>query len=178
MKKKHFDDDFVSRSQKKRDSSALQKIGEELCTLSPKQLSALPLNSCPYAEELKEAILTWHATKSHEGKRRQMQFIGKCMREIADLEPIKEALAALREHRSKQSKDFKHIEWLRDELLNTEAKDRPAFLQKELPKYASMHKECLHLAKQADNEQTNQRPPHAKRALFRLLNRLAEQEKE
>ncbi len=82
-----------SRSQKKRDSTALQKTGEELLRLSPAKLAGLPL-----PEDLKKALADCAAMKNREAKRRQMQYIGRLMREAqeaGDLAGLPEALAAL-----------------------------------------------------------------------------------
>lgn len=67
---------FVSRSQKKRDSSALQKIGEELACLAPAKLAKLPLT-----EDLKEAFAEFRKLSDKEAKRRHLQYIGRLMRE-------------------------------------------------------------------------------------------------
>jgi len=160
-------DTYLSRSQRKRDSTALQVLGTELCTLSSTQLERLPLN-----EDLKEAIRVWHNTSTHEGKRRQMQFVGKVMREIEDISLLEEALLRFRENHNANSNLFKHIELLRDTIMETALADRQHLLQKELAAYADSHKDLLELAKKADNEIANGRPPHAKRALFRLLKTL------
>lgn len=66
-----------SRSQKKRESSALQEMGEKLASLGPAKLEKYPL-----PPELKQAILTWkNSKKKNEAARRQMQYIGRLMRE-------------------------------------------------------------------------------------------------
>ncbi len=73
------DDLYKSRSQKKRESTAMQGLGEDLARLSPSVLRALGL-----PEELLKALLDFPKIKTHEGKRRQMQFIGRLMREEID----------------------------------------------------------------------------------------------
>ena len=62
----------VSRSQKKRDSLALQKLGEDLAELPVRELAKLDL-----APELLDAYRDLGTIKSHEAKRRQMQYIGQ-----------------------------------------------------------------------------------------------------
>lgn len=66
----------ISRSQKKRDSTGLQKIGEELAGLPPTKLAGLPLT-----EDLELAFAEYRRIKNKEAKRRQIQYIGRLMRE-------------------------------------------------------------------------------------------------
>lgn len=83
------DDFYKSRSQKKRESTALQGLGEDLAKLPPAVLRSLDL-----PEALLAALLELPRLKSHEAKRRQMQFVGKLMREIEDPTALVETLAA------------------------------------------------------------------------------------
>ena len=79
-----------SKSARKREYLALQKLGEELITLRACDLQALPLE-----EELLEAVLDARRIKAHGALRRQKQYIGKIMRHV-DPEPITAALERLR----------------------------------------------------------------------------------
>ncbi|MDO5537404.1 MAG: ribosome biogenesis factor YjgA [Desulfovibrionaceae bacterium] len=81
-----------SRSQRKRDSSALQDLGRDLAELPVRELAALGL-----APDLLEAYRELGRISSHEAKRRQMQYIGRLMREEEDVERLKEAVAIFRE---------------------------------------------------------------------------------
>lgn len=67
---------YISRSQKKRDSSQLQKIGEELANLAPAKLAGLPLT-----EDLQKAFAEYRRISNKEAKRRHLQYIGRLMRE-------------------------------------------------------------------------------------------------
>ena len=66
----------ISKSAKKRESQKLQKLGEELAKLSNAQRNGLDLS-----QELREAFLLYDKISDREGKRRQMQFIGRLLRE-------------------------------------------------------------------------------------------------
>ncbi len=72
-----------SKSQRKRDMAALQDLGAELVMLNADQLAQIEL-----PERLYEAIADAQRIHDFEGRRRQMQFIGKLMREI-DPAPIR-----------------------------------------------------------------------------------------
>lgn len=79
-----------SRSQKKRDCTALQALGAELTRLPLAFLVALPLTS-----DLNEALRLMARISDHEGRRRQLQYIGRLMREC-DVEALRAALDAQR----------------------------------------------------------------------------------
>jgi ribosome-associated protein len=87
------DDDELRRPSKtrlKQESHELQKLGEELAALPEQRLAA-----CEMPESLRDAFAELRRTRSHEGKRRQMQYIGKLMRH-ADPAPLREAVAAFK----------------------------------------------------------------------------------
>lgn len=81
-------EDRPSKSARKREALAAQKLGEELILLRDADLDALEL-----PERLSEAIRQARRIRSRAAGARQRQYIGKLMREI-DLEPILAALAA------------------------------------------------------------------------------------
>ncbi len=76
----------TSKSQRKRDMTALQDIGTELVMLNADRLAQLAL-----PERLFEAIAEAQRILDFEGRRRQLQFIGKLMREV-DPAPIRALL--------------------------------------------------------------------------------------
>src|SRR5476651_1715141 len=81
-------EDRPSKSARKREALAAQKLGEELILLKDADLDALEL-----PERLSEAIRQARRIRSRAAGARQRQYIGKLMREM-DLEPIQAALAA------------------------------------------------------------------------------------
>ncbi len=82
------DDDRPSKTQLKQQSHALQALGQQLAALSDDALAAIEM-----PEALRDALEEFRRTKSHEGKRRQMQYVGKLMRS-ADEGRLREAVAA------------------------------------------------------------------------------------
>jgi len=72
--------DEQSRTDLKRESTELQKLGEDLLTLRPDLMARLDLS-----EKLKDAVLEAKRISNFEGKRRQLQFIGKLMRQVDPL---------------------------------------------------------------------------------------------
>ena len=79
-----------SKTQLKKAMHELQELGEALVTLPDDRVAMLAL-----PDSLLSAVQEFRRTRSHEGRRRQMQFIGKLMRRI-DPEPIRQAVAAMR----------------------------------------------------------------------------------
>lgn len=111
-----------SKSKRKRDMIALQKMGEQLVNLPAAQLDKIPLDPV-----LADAIADARNINSREGKRRQLQYIGRLMRN-ADLEPIQSALDKLA-LKSGQSKAKLHqTERWRDQLIAEDDSALQAFL--------------------------------------------------
>ncbi|PND36520.1 DUF615 domain-containing protein [Paucibacter aquatile] len=107
------DDDFdrPSKSQLKRESHVLQSLGEDLLTLPASRLEPLTL-----PEILLDALRMAKKITSHEGRRRQMQYIGKLMRRV-DPEPIRQAVAAYKLGHAKDSLALHESEAWRERLL-------------------------------------------------------------
>lgn len=81
-------DERPSKTQRKQEVHALQALGERLVDLNAAQLATVPL-----PEDLREAVLEAQRIHSREGRRRQLQYVGKLMRAV-DPEPIRARLAA------------------------------------------------------------------------------------
>jgi len=79
-----------SKTQRKKTMIALQEIGVKLTTFKNAQLDALPLS-----DKLRKAIVEFNRLpNSHGAKRRQLQYIGRLMRDH-DLEFIVTAIEKL-----------------------------------------------------------------------------------
>jgi ribosome-associated protein len=84
------DDDVVERASKtalKQQAHEAQRLGEALAALPDERLAALAM-----PDELRDALHTLRRTRSHEGRRRQLQYVGKLMRR-EDLQPLRDAVA-------------------------------------------------------------------------------------
>src|SRR5687767_11395684 len=108
------DPEFISKSQRKRDSHALQAVGEELLRLSVDQLKHFNL-----PEELLTAVLEAKKipVSKHTAMKRQRQYIGRLMRDI-DPAPIVDQLDALKGKSSKQNALMHLTEQWREKLIN------------------------------------------------------------
>lgn len=109
--------DEQSRTDLKRESDELQKLGEDLLTLRPEVIAKLDLS-----DKLKEAVAEAKRITNFEGKRRQMQFIGKLMRKI-EPEVLETVRTALTEQTSGSAQDnlvLHMAEIWRDRLISEE----------------------------------------------------------
>jgi len=100
-----------SKTRLKQQAHDLQALGEALVLLPASRLKDLPM-----AEPLRDAIAAHKRTKSFEGKRRQMQYIGKQMR-MADPAPLQAAVDAFRLGSAKDTLALHETERWRDELV-------------------------------------------------------------
>lgn len=82
------DDLLTSKTQQKRDDSALQELGLSLMDMKPADRERLPLG-----DELKKALTEAGRINHHEARRRHAQYIGRLMRE-SNSEQIIQALEA------------------------------------------------------------------------------------
>ena len=152
---------WVSRSQRKRDSTALQKLAEELTRLAPGQWEALPLTP-----DLLEALRLWRRIDDHEGRRRQLQYLGRLMRE-ADGAAIASALAVLRDGKTREALLLRRTERLREALIRADWAGREELLAR----WPEAHEE-LHGLLDAIGLDNGPPAREARRLLFRRLREL------
>jgi ribosome-associated protein len=152
-------DELGSKTRRKKDMLALQDLGVELVGLNEQQLAAMQL-----PESLLEAVLEARRLSKHEAKRRQMQYIGRLMRDI-DAAPIRGRLEQWRGQGREHTAQLHAIERWRDELLSAD----PA-LARFLDEHPAADSQKLRtLIRNARREQKETLPPKSYRELFRLL---------
>ena len=108
------DTDRPSKTQLKKQSHELQELGLALAGMPADRLDIL-LGEGAIDESLHEAIREYQRTRSHEGRRRQLQYIGKLMRH-ADPQPLRDAVAALQVPRARDTLALHEAERWREEL--------------------------------------------------------------
>ena len=157
--------DRPSKSQVKRDMAALQDLGEALVALGRDQLARIDL-----PDDLRQAVRDAQRFTKHEARRRQMQYIGRLMRD-ADPEPIRAALDEINGVSAAATARLHAVERLRTRLLEDEAgaldeilRDHPAADVQQLRQ----------LRRNALREQEQGKPPRAFREIFRVLRDLAD----
>ncbi|HEX5637360.1 MAG TPA: ribosome biogenesis factor YjgA [Gammaproteobacteria bacterium] len=155
-----------SKSQRKRDADALQKLGEELITLKNSDLAQFDL-----PDNLLNAIQAARSISSHGGLKRQRQYIGKIMRSI-DAAAVASKLDELRHKHELNSSHFKKLEHWRDRIL---AEGNKA-IDDLLTEYPQADRQMLRqLQRNSQKELDAGKPPAAARQLFKYLRQLAEQ---
>ena len=100
-----------SRNELKQQMKELQELGEAVAALPVDRLDKLKLD-----ERLRDAIDELRRTRSFEGKRRQVQYIGKLMKSV-DPEPLREAVASFRVGSASDTLALHQAEYWRDQLL-------------------------------------------------------------
>jgi ribosome-associated protein len=163
----HQDDpDEISKSQRKRAMHDLKQLGADLLEFSEDALRQLAL-----PELLFDALLTARRITAHGARKRQMQYVGKLLKEI-DADPLRDAVDARKHQQLTNTREFHQLEALRDQLLlhGDEA------LNEVLAVFPRADRQHLRkLARLARQEQDTGQPRGAGRTLFRHLRELQEE---
>jgi len=156
------DDDFISKTRRKREMTDLQDLGAALVKLSKEQLARIDM-----PENLREAIEACRPITKHEARRRQHQYIGKIMRNI-DAGPIAAQLAEIEAPSKRQTAVFHVAERWRDEIMA-----EPGAIERLVKEFPEADANRLReLAEKAREEKRTSRPPKSFRDLFHVLNGL------
>ena len=156
------DDEPKSKSQRKRDMTALQDLGAELEALAKDRLARVPM-----PEALADAIHQARRINSHEGKRRQMQFVGKIMRGLEDeeVEVIRQALEGFKGTSKAETARMHLIERWRELLLADDAA-----LTRFLAEHPGIDVQALrNTIRNARKEKELGKPPRYFRELFQAI---------
>jgi ribosome-associated protein len=108
--------DKPSKTRRKAQAHALQDLGADLARLSDDRLARIAMD-----DELRDALRELRRTRSHEGRRRQTQLVGKLMRRIDDPQPLREALAAVELGGAHDALALHRAEYWRDALAADDA---------------------------------------------------------
>ncbi|WP_257512226.1 ribosome biogenesis factor YjgA [Limnobacter parvus] len=160
--------DRPSKSSVKRDMLALQDLGKTLCEMPFDKVKRAPIG-----ERLLIEIAEFHKCKSFGAKKRQMQFIGKLMRDEeheevqawVNGETVEQKLKVLHLHAAEQ--------W-RDRLI-----EDPGLLATFIESYPAAARENLNpIIRQAVQERAAKKAPRNFRQLFQIIYRLIEEKAE
>jgi ribosome-associated protein len=153
-----------SKSQKKREMTALQALGAELVELGRDQLAKIEL-----PEDLRDAVRDAQRFTQHEARRRQLQYIGRLMRDL-DPAPISAALDEIKGVSAAATARLHALERMRTRLLEDE--NALGEIARMYPGADLQH--LRQLRRNALKEQEQAKPPRAYRELFRVLRELEE----
>jgi ribosome-associated protein len=157
--------DRPSKSQLKREMTALQKLGEVLVDAPRDRVKKVPM-----PEDVLESILAYQQISSHEGRRRQLQFVGKKMRTLTEEEVtiIQKIVDGWRGASKAEAAALHAIERQRERLL---ADDNA--LTDLRAQHPSLDVQQLRtLIRNARKEQAENKPPKAYREIFQILKSL------
>ena len=155
-------DEKPSKSQRKRDMTAAQELGEQLLQLRPDVLQKMPLD-----ERLLETLLQAQKMPQHEAKRRHLQLIGKLMR-VADVDAIQNAFLETQSSSVAATRALHELEHWRSRLL----KEGDAAIGEALLVFVGVDVQQLRqLIRDAKREIEQEKPPAAARKLFQYLKR-------
>ncbi|CAG4907187.1 hypothetical protein R52603_04859 [Paraburkholderia saeva] len=154
--------DRPSKSQLKRDMHALQELGEALIALPKDALKRMPM-----PEALNDAVREARRITDHEGKRRQVQYVGRVMRGLLDSETaaLRTALDSYKGINKAETARLHWIERTREKLLADDAA---------LTEFIRQHpaadpQEGRTLIRNARKEQQQAKPPRYFRELFQWI---------
>ncbi len=158
------EDEWVSKTQMKKQMNDLQALGMELTKLSSDTLKKIGLD-----EELFEAIATYKKITSNSALKRQAQFIGRLMRDT-DPAPIEAYLAKLRGDNVAHNAFLQRVEQARTRLLADDGaitQFMADFPQADAGKLRT-------LIRNTKKEQEQNKPPKNFRALFQEIKAVME----
>ena len=167
-----FDQEYErpSKSEAKRQSNELQKLGEQLVDAPRDRVKRVEM-----PEDVKEAILTCQTITNHEGRRRALQFVGKKMRTLDEEEVavIQRTIDSWKGASKAETAALHALERRREKLL---ADDKALTqLLAENPELDVQHLRTL--IRNARKEQAENKPPKAYREIFQILKDLGKKPK-
>ncbi|OFZ70107.1 MAG: hypothetical protein A2Z01_03790 [Betaproteobacteria bacterium RBG_16_58_11] len=149
----------VSKSQRKRDMTALQKLGATLVALKSSQIEQLNL-----PEALLDAVMEAKRLTKNEAIRRQMQFIGRVMRSV-DAAPIQAQIDAWNGVNDQETAKQHQLERWRDRLVEDDTA-----LAEFIAQFPACDAQPLRaLIRNTRKERALNKPLANYRALFRML---------
>jgi len=155
-----------SKTELKRQSNELQKLGEDLVNEPRDRVKRVPM-----PEDVRDAILECQNIKNHEGRRRQIQFIGKKMRTLDEEEVaiIQRTIDSWKGLSKADTAALHAMERRRDKLLTDD--NALTVLLQENPELDVQHLRTL--IRNARKEQAENKPPKAYREIYQILKQIA-----
>jgi ribosome-associated protein len=160
-----------SKSEAKRQSNELQKLGEQLVEAPRDRVKRVEM-----PEDVKEAILTCQTISNHEGRRRALQFVGKKMRTLdeAEIDAIRRTIDSWKGASKAETAALHALERRREKLLTDDT--ALTKLLEENPELDVQHLRTL--IRNARKEQAENKPPKAYREIFQILKDLGKKPKQ
>lgn len=148
-----------SKTRVKKDMHALQDMGEALVALSTEQIESIDM-----PDSLREAVLDARRIRKHEARRRQMQYIGRLMRDV-DPSPIRAKLEELEGRSQSATAALHRAERWRDRLIE----DDEAFTAFAAEFPGADLQALRNFVRETRKDRAAERPQRHFRELFRLI---------
>ena len=159
-----IDSTIISKTKLKAQADVAQGIGKKLIALSKDRLMKLEL-----PETLFDAVMEAKRLTANGAVRRQLQYLGRLMRDV-DSAPIVEQLEAWEGKNTQENARFHTMERWRTRLIA-----EPTALQEFLTNYPQIDiQQFRTLIRNAQKEETTQKPPKSSRELFKLIREVSE----
>ena len=162
--------DRPSKSELKRQSNELQKLGEQLVDAPRDRVKRVPM-----PDDIRDVILETQTITNHEGRRRALQFVGKKMRTLDEEEiaVIQRTIDSWKGASKAETAALHALERRREKLLSDD-KALTALLE-ENPELDVQHLRTL--IRNARKEVAESKPPKAYREIFQILKDLGKKKK-
>lgn len=159
-----------SKSELKRQSNELQKLGEQLVDAPRDRVKRVPM-----PDDIRDVILETQTITNHEGRRRALQFVGKKMRTLDEEEiaVIQRTIDSWKGASKAETAALHALERRREKLL-ADDKALTALLE-ENPELDVQHLRTL--IRNARKEVAESKPPKAYREIFQILKDLGKKKK-
>jgi len=159
------DEEYISKSQVKRECHALTDLGVELVALTDEQLKNISMS-----DNLLKAINEAKRIRKHSAIKRHRLYIGKLIRN-EDWETIQQQLDKIKEVSQQSNAEFKAMERWRDRMLS----DGNDVVNEFIGEHHDADRQKLRqLVKNAINEKLQNRPPASARKLFKYIREIIE----
>ncbi len=146
-------DGWQSKTQRKQEMQALQALGEKIIALSDAERARLPLS-----DEMLAAVEETGRIRSHEGRRRHMQYVGKVMRR-EDTAAIQAAFDEFEQEKLQRDHAFHRLEKWRERLIEQGDEAVEAFIAE----FPEVDRQALRqLIRNAQRERAQDKPRPAR----------------
>ncbi|MDP2560710.1 ribosome biogenesis factor YjgA [Psychrobium sp. 1_MG-2023] len=161
-------DDWVSRSELKRQAEDYHSLGRTIMALSDSQRASLPMS-----DELQAAVtLANRIRHTKEGFRRQMQLVAKVLRN-SDVDGIRTAIEQFKHRDKRADLESVKLEKLRDRII----KQGDSAVNEFLEQHPSADRQKLRqLTRQAAKEVKAEKPAKSFKELFKYIKSFNEQD--
>jgi len=163
---KEEDDNWVSKTQRKKMCDGILELGEKMILLNQDELSQITMD-----DELRNAINEAQRIKSNSALKRQKHYIAKVMRGLNDETLASQVERILHKH-DIYNADFKRMEKWRDNIIEQGDKGINDFIEQH-PQADRHH--LRQLARNVAKEQKNNKPSVAYRQIFKYIREVIDQ---